>query len=89
MVGFWLLMRDAHLWSLALLLAFGCSDSPKSVAASSQSHLPSFLPAFSYSISAADAGLFRLVSLPGRDRLAEEFSSICFFGCRGFELIGN
>lgn len=43
MVGFWLLMRDAHLWSLALLLAFGCSDSPKSVAASSQSHLPSFL----------------------------------------------
>lgn len=58
MVGFWLLMRDAHLWSLALFLAFGCSDSPKSVAASSQSHLPPFLLAFPYSISATDAGLF-------------------------------
>lgn len=58
MVGFWLLMRDAHLWSLAHLLAFGCSDSHKSVAASPQSHLPSFLPAFPYPISATDAGLF-------------------------------
>lgn len=82
MVGFWLLMRDAHLWSLAHLLAFGCSDSHKSVAASPQSHLPSFWPAFPNTLfPLLMLGCSRLVSLPGRDGLAEEFSSLCFFGC--------